>query len=90
VISIKGYKCLDIPTGHVYISRDVIFDEGVFPFAHLNSTAGARYSSSVLLLPNDFPIRASTEAPMENSPVISCLLNPMFFTNQLLPQRIPE
>lgn len=27
----KGYKCLDIDTGRVYISRDVIFDEGVFP-----------------------------------------------------------
>ena len=23
----KGVKCLDIPTGRVYISRDVVFDE---------------------------------------------------------------
>lgn len=30
----KGYKCLHKPTRHVYISRDVIFDEYVFPFAH--------------------------------------------------------
>ena len=30
----KGYKCLDASTGRVYISRDVIFDETVFPFAH--------------------------------------------------------
>jgi hypothetical protein len=29
----KGYKCLDVNCGHVYISRDVIFYEGVFPFA---------------------------------------------------------
>jgi hypothetical protein len=29
----KGYKCLDIDSGRVYISRDVIFDEGVFPFS---------------------------------------------------------
>ena len=29
----KGYKCLDRSTGHIYISRDVIFDEYVFPFA---------------------------------------------------------
>jgi hypothetical protein len=28
----KGYKCLDIPMGHVYITRDVVFDEGVSPF----------------------------------------------------------
>jgi hypothetical protein len=29
----KGYKCLDIDSGRVYISRDVIFDERVFPFS---------------------------------------------------------
>jgi histone deacetylase 1/2 len=36
----KGYKCLHIPTNRVCISRDVVFDETVFPFAHLpqNST----------------------------------------------------
>jgi hypothetical protein len=28
----KGYKCLDVSTGRVYISCDVMFDEGVFPF----------------------------------------------------------
>jgi hypothetical protein len=26
----KGYKCLDMDTGLVYLSRDVIFDEGIF------------------------------------------------------------
>ncbi|WVZ48888.1 hypothetical protein U9M48_000283 [Paspalum notatum var. saurae] len=29
----KGYKCFDHTTGRVYISRDVVFDESVFPFA---------------------------------------------------------
>jgi hypothetical protein len=29
----KGYKYLDRTTGRVYISRDVIFDEQIFPFA---------------------------------------------------------
>jgi hypothetical protein len=76
--------------GCVYISRDVIFDEGVFPFAHLSSTAAARYSPDVLLLPNESLVRASIEAPMDNSHVISCLSNPIFVTNQQLPQRIPE
>jgi hypothetical protein len=28
----KGYKCLEASTSRVYISRDVIFDEEVFPF----------------------------------------------------------
>jgi hypothetical protein len=48
----KGFKCLDIPTGHVYISRDVIFDKNVFPFANLHCNAGARLRSEVLLLPS--------------------------------------
>lgn len=38
----KGFKCLDIAAGRVYISRDVVFDEQVFPFAQLHSNAGAR------------------------------------------------
>jgi hypothetical protein len=29
----KGYKCFDHTTGRIYISRDVAFDEQVFPFA---------------------------------------------------------
>jgi hypothetical protein len=33
----KGYKCLDMETDHVYISRDVIFDEAVFPFSNPSS-----------------------------------------------------
>lgn len=28
----KGYKCLDVATGRVYISRDVVFMSSYFPF----------------------------------------------------------
>ena len=38
----KGVKCLDISIGRVYISRDVVFDESVFPFEALHENAGAR------------------------------------------------
>lgn len=31
----KGYKCLYPPTGHIYISRHVVFDELVLPFSKL-------------------------------------------------------
>jgi hypothetical protein len=48
----KSYKCLDISTGRVYISRDVIFDESVFPFSTLNSNAGARLHAEISLLPS--------------------------------------
>jgi histone deacetylase 1/2 len=47
----KGFKCLDVTEGRVYISRDVIFDEDVFPFAKLHPNAGARLRSEILLLP---------------------------------------
>lgn len=47
----KGFKCLDVSTGRVYISRDVIFDQSVFPFAQLHPNAGARLRSEILLHP---------------------------------------
>jgi hypothetical protein len=47
----KGYKCLDISTGRIYISRDVVFDETVFPFSTLHPNAGARLRLEISLLP---------------------------------------
>jgi hypothetical protein len=47
----EGYKCLDISTGRVYISRDVVFDETVFPFSMLHPNAGVRLRSEISLLP---------------------------------------
>ena len=29
----RGYKCLHVPSGRLYISRHVIFDENLFPYA---------------------------------------------------------
>jgi histone deacetylase 1/2 len=48
----KGFKCLNIATGRIYISRDVVFDEHVFPFAQLHPDAGARLRSKISLLPD--------------------------------------
>jgi hypothetical protein len=31
---------LDVTTGHVYVSRDAVFDENVFPFTSLHPNAG--------------------------------------------------
>jgi hypothetical protein len=42
----KGYKCLDIQTGRVYVSCDIIFNEEVFPFANLHPNTGAQLRSS--------------------------------------------
>ena len=56
----KGYKCLDRSTGRTYISRDVVFDETVFPFA----TPGVTVDVSKLLpvsFPSDEPVTQSTD-----------------------------
>ena len=54
----KGYKCMDPKTGRVYISRDVIFDECVFPFKDLHENAGAKLRQEILLLPSNLqPMR---------------------------------
>jgi histone deacetylase 1/2 len=45
----KGYKCLDISTGRLYIFRDIVFDETVFLFASLHSNAGARLRAEINL-----------------------------------------
>jgi hypothetical protein len=49
----KGFKCLDISTGRVYISRDVVFDEDVLPFSRLHPNVGARLQFETLLLPSN-------------------------------------
>jgi len=54
----KGFKCLDPSTGRVYISRDVTFDENIFPFAQLHPNAGTRLRHEISLLPSD--LRPST------------------------------
>jgi len=55
----KGFKCLDPKEGRVYISRDVVFDETVFPFASLHPNAGARLRSELALLPDILKKRSS-------------------------------
>lgn len=62
----KGFKCLDVKAGRVYISRDVIFDEDVFPFANLHPNAGARLRSEILLLPS-YLLNSSSEFGVDNS-----------------------
>jgi histone deacetylase 1/2 len=64
----KGFKCLEPSTGRVYISRDVVFDENIFPFSELHPNAGARLRQEVLLLPHHLvnPGDASPESGVTN------------------------
>lgn len=68
----KGYKCLDRSTGHIYISRDVIFDETIFPFANHNPQPSTGPS---VPLPNiALPLVLAQSSPMphvsNNEPVV--------------------
>jgi histone deacetylase 1/2 len=47
----KGFKCLDPSDGRVYISRDVVFDEQLYPFSLLCPNAGKRLRAEINLLP---------------------------------------
>lgn len=47
----KGFKCLDPSEGRIYISRDVVFDETVFPLVDLHPNAGARLRAKLQVLP---------------------------------------
>jgi hypothetical protein len=51
---------LDVATGQVYISHDVIFDENVFPFASFHSNVGARLRAKINLLPSHLIESSST------------------------------
>jgi hypothetical protein len=68
----KGFKCLDISIGRIYISRDVNFEEYVFPFASLNSNVGARYTSDVLLIPSS-TTGDNIFTNESNDPIVSAL-----------------
>jgi hypothetical protein len=48
----KGFKCLEPTTGRIYISRDVVFDEHLFPFSKLHPNAGAQLRAELTLLPD--------------------------------------
>jgi histone deacetylase 1/2 len=55
----KVFKCLEPNTGRIYVSRDVVFDEEVFPFASMHSNAGARLKHEISLLPENLASFAS-------------------------------
>jgi hypothetical protein len=48
----KGFKRLEPKSGRVYISRDVVFDEFVFPFEKLHPNVGARLRKEILFVPD--------------------------------------
>lgn len=76
----KGVKCLDISTGRVYISRDVIFDETKFPFPDLHPNADAILRKEILLLPSHL---SGIDHGGENNCADQMMTNPLNHTHEL-------
>lgn len=69
----KGYKCLDKSTRRIYISRDVIFEENIFPFATMSfvkDNQTSSYSPSAILLPMNSPTIESVPHCFPNKPAV--------------------
>lgn len=52
----KGFKFINPSIEYVFISRDVVFDEEVFPFSALHSNVGAYLQSRILFFPTLFSL----------------------------------
>lgn len=46
----NGYRCFDLKTDHIYISHNVVFDEGNFPFTDLSSSTTSPTTQNKVLL----------------------------------------
>jgi hypothetical protein len=82
-------------TGHIYISRDITFDEELFLFSKLHLNAGARLMSEVQLLPDLFsvpPISGHNQVvdPHANAPAANQFPGENFDVETGLSDRIQE
>ena len=59
----RGLNCLDTSTGKVFVSRHVIFDEGIFPFTHFNVKLTQPSSTSYATLPLSLLKNSMTHSP---------------------------
>jgi histone deacetylase 1/2 len=60
----KGYRCLDLQTRRVIISRHVVFDESVFPFSHSTEKPDTSIAAFDFLL----ELAATQTAPSSSAP----------------------
>jgi hypothetical protein len=69
----KSFKCLDRKTGRIYIFRDVLFDENIFPFSTDSTLVATTHSN---LLENHILLPSMTLRPNPSS------TGPDLMTNQ--------
>jgi hypothetical protein len=76
---VKGYKLLDLHTSKLFISRDVVFHETIFPF----KAKTCSQDFSTFLFPS-----SSTDSP-KSSHTFSYTLEEPFITNDIVPSISP-
>ena len=90
----KGYRCLHVPFGRLYISRNVVFDESRFPFATPSPPASSSQPMSLptsLLIPSCSPPPvAVVSSPSPSSPTASPLASPSLVSFSPNPCLIPS
>ncbi|KAA8547824.1 hypothetical protein F0562_004253 [Nyssa sinensis] len=59
----RGFKCLDMSNGKVFISRHVIFDEKCFPFANPNTNPPTSQSMPSPQIALPFPLFKNNSSP---------------------------
>lgn len=82
----KGFKCLDPAEGRIYISRDVVFDESIFPFSSLRPNVGAQLQAEIALLP---PSLLSPNDSFGNTTLLDQYTSPPVSTN-IVPSHVDE
>ncbi|KAF5467872.1 hypothetical protein F2P56_012083 [Juglans regia] len=63
----KGYRCLDIQTGRIYISHHVVFDETKFPATHIQPPASLNNTIPAAPLIFSTPLLTTTQALEDTS-----------------------
>ncbi|CAL5401450.1 unnamed protein product [Camellia sinensis] len=69
--SVKGYRCLDPSTGHIYLSRHVVFDETCFPFASCSSSSSSPVPSVTQLHSFFWPSTSSSVSSFSSPSSVS-------------------
>ena len=79
---VKGYKFLNLFTKRIFISKDVIFHETIFPFV---SDPYSSSSHSNIPLPHLFPSIASPHDPLLSFPTFDLVTNASPAPNRVIP-----
>ena len=62
-----GYRCLSLSSNKLFISRDVIFEESIFPYSH--SSTSSENTSTGLLGTHPTPLSIAMKPYVQNTPI---------------------